>query len=266
MLADPVITLLTDFGTSDVYVGVMKGVILGIRPRCTIVDLSHEVPPQAVHVAALLLAESQAFFPSGTVHVGVVDPGVGSARRAIAVETGNARGVGPDNGILTALIERATRVVEIRETRYMLPRVSTTFHGRDVFAPVGAHLLNGVGLSELGPDIQDAVQVTIPTARPEGDRIIGEVIHIDRFGNVITSIEESNIRDWPGVEVEVHGARIPGLSKGYTAGSDDHRRGALRALIGSSGRLEIAVPGGSAAASTGSRRGDRVVVRNRANG
>jgi len=266
MPENPIITLTTDFGIADSYVGAMKGVILGIAPRAAVVDITHEVPPQAVEAGAFLLGDAWRFFPRGTIHVAVVDPGVGTARRAIAVETPDGFGVGPDNGVLSPLLEAATRVVELQEARWFRPVVSATFHGRDIFAPVAAHLATGESLDHFGPAVVDAIRLVPREARIDGDTLVGEVIHVDRFGNLVTTITAPNLTGWKGVQVEIAGWSIPALAMTYggdvagSAGAD------LRALIGSSGRLEIAAAGGSAARVTGASRGARVIVRRSANG
>lgn len=252
-----VITLLTDFGTRDAYVAAMKGVILGICPEATIVDVTHEVPPQDVRAGAFLLAEAAPYFPEGTIHVAVVDPGVGSARRPIAAETARAHLVGPDNGIFQRFLRSAPlcRAVEIANPHYRRPDVSSTFHGRDLFAPAAAHLARGVDLSELGPPVHTLAELELPRPRQAPGLVEGEVIHVDRFGNLITNLES---RDLGAVRaVEVPGAFLSGLSRTYA----DVEPGALLALIGSGGLLEISVRDGSAAAALGAGRGARVAVR-----
>jgi hypothetical protein len=264
----PIITLLTDFGTCDAYVGTMKGVIAGIAPGCLMVDLTHEVPRQATAVAAMLLGDALPFFPPGTIHLVVVDPGVGSARRAIAVETGAAVAVGPDNGCLTPAIDGAIRVVEIRDARLFRSPVSATFQGRDLFAPVAAHIARGTPVAALGPEIADPLRAALAAPHAEEGALIGEVAHVDRFGNLITTVRVVDLAGWPGVEVEVAGVKARGLAGSYhdgagEAGASGGAAGVprVRALIGSAGRLEIALPDGSAAELLGAGRGARIVVR-----
>jgi len=187
---NPIITLTTDFGTADGYVGTMKGIILGIAPHVRLVDISHEITPQNVRQAAYVLYTAYPFFPPGTIHLAVVDPGVGGTRRPIALRTPVGYFVGPDNGILSYVMacEPVEALVELADPRYRLPHVSHTFHGRDVFAPAAAHLAAGVPIAALGPPVADPVTFPPPRLEVGPDGITGEVLHADRFGNVITSI------------------------------------------------------------------------------
>lgn len=252
------ITLLTDFGVSDNYVGIMKGVILGINPHAIVIDITHDVPPQDVWAAAYLLATAHPYFPAGTVHVAVVDPGVGTERRAIAVETERAFFVAPDNGLLTPILkeEKIRRVVALTEPRYWLPEPGATFHGRDIFAPVAAHLSLGVPLGEMGPEVDDPVLLNwpYPQKRPDGS-IVGHVLHIDRFGNLVTDIHQKDING--DVTLEVAGLRLQGLKRTFA----DVEIGEPLAYIGSTGRLEIAIRQGNAAETFKIRRGDEIIVR-----
>ncbi|RLC85831.1 MAG: hypothetical protein DRI79_10855, partial [Chloroflexi bacterium] len=186
----PLVTLTTDFGTADGYVGTMKGVILSIAPDAQLVDISHEIAPQNVRQAAYVLYTAYPFFPPHTVHLVVVDPGVGSARRPIALRTPAGYFVGPDNGVFSYVMARepVEALVELRDPRYRLPQVSHTFHGRDVFAPAAAHLAAGVPITALGPPVLDPVTFPPPCLEITPEGITGEVLHADRFGNVITSI------------------------------------------------------------------------------
>jgi S-adenosylmethionine hydrolase len=253
----PVVTLTTDFGTRDAYVAAMKGVILGVCPQATLVDISHEVPPQDVRTGAFLLAEAAPWFPAGTIHLAVVDPGVGSSRRAVAIETQKATLVGPDNGIFARLLcaDPMRRAVEITNPRYRRVEVSTTFHGRDLFAPAAAHLACGLDLMELGPAVEELSDLPIPSPRLEPGLALGEVIHVDRFGNLITNLEGHELPEHPSVQVE--GGPPVGLCRTYA----DVAPGSLLALIGSSGFLEISVRDGSAAECLAVGPGARVVVR-----
>jgi S-adenosylmethionine hydrolase len=256
------ITLTTDFGLEDAYVGVMKGVILSINPAATIVDLCHAVPPQDMQAAAFLLHTAWPYFPLGTIHVVVVDPGVGSQRRAIAVDVGTATFVTPDNGVLSYVLaeaaEKNTQAVHLTNQRYWLSPVSATFHGRDIFAPVAAHLSLGVPLTDLGEPLPLGELVTFPLPRPErqGDTWVGHVVHIDHFGNLVTDLEAEAIGDPQAVAIEVGRQRIFGLRRTYAEGTP----GEPIALIGSSGRLEIAVTGGQAVRWLKVQIGDRVRV------
>jgi S-adenosyl-L-methionine hydrolase (adenosine-forming) len=239
-----VITLLTDFGLEDAYVGVVKGVLLGINPRARLVDLTHAVPPQDVRRAARLLEGAWPFFPPGSVHLAVVDPGVGSARRAIAVTAGGHCFVGPDNGLLGFCFDLpGARGVVLTARRFHRHPVSRTFHGRDVFAPVAAHCSRGVPLTALGSPLREPVRLPPSTPRRRGARVDGEVLLVDRFGNLLTSLLGA---DLPGPAdrgvLRVGGARVRGLVGTYA----ERPRGALGAVIDSSGRVELFVREGSA--------------------
>ena len=257
-----IITLTTDFGLADGYVGTMKGVILGIDPTVTIVDVSHDIAPQDVREAAYVLYAAYPYFPQGSIHLVVVDPGVGSERRAIALRTPQATFVAPDNGVLSYVVagERVEEIVHLTNLRYHLSPASRTFHGRDIFAPAAAHLARGIRLAELGEPLTDIV--TFPLPRPQvrpGGTIVGQVIYVDHFGNLITSIR---LKDWPdrfpreGV-IEIKGQGIRGVANNYAEGAP----GKLLALIGSSDHLEIAVSGGGAAQSLEATVGDEVLLK-----
>lgn len=269
------ITLTTDFGTVDGYVGVMKGVMLSIAPGIRLVDLSHEVPPQDVRRAAFMLYTAVSFFPPDTVHLAVVDPGVGTERRAIAVQVPQGFLVGPDNGLFTYILAEAEewRAVELRDPAYWLPQVSGTFHGRDIFAPVAAHLARGVPMEQLGPPVSDPVLLPLPRLEVREDRLEGEVLYIDRFGNVVTSIgrlrwagnglvlDAAFRRAAPslrpaaaGAVVEIGRKAIQGVRRTY----GEVPVGESLALVGSIGFLEIAVRQGDAAHTLGVRPGDPV--------
>lgn len=241
------ITLLTDFGARDAFGGIMKGVMLGINPEATLVDLSHEVPPQDIVAGALLLRSAAAFFPAGTIHVAVVDPGVGSARRALLIETPRAFFIGPDNGLLSLAVPAETAVcaVQLTSERYFLTPRSDTFHGRDVFAPVAAHLSLGVPPEQFGPAVAAMERLRLPALEREGTRLVGRVIYIDHFGNVITNVTEADLRPFSRetLLVSIDRVQIRGVATAYAA----VEAGAPVALINSWGMLEIAVRNGSAA-------------------
>ena len=255
--ANPVISLLTDFGMVDSYVGTMKGVILRICQAARIVDLSHDVPPQDIVAAGYLLESSWRFFPPGTVHVAVVDPGVGSDRRILAASFQGHLFIAPDNGLLPIAFSGACpdEMVLVQNTDFFLAEVSQTFHGRDIFAPVAAHLANGLELSALGPPCGDWVEaeLTRPERGPSGE-IEGEVIYIDRFGNLVTNISEGEVP--PECEVTVEGRRIHGLSLSYAS----VRQGELLAIIGSTGPLEVSINQGNAFEELAAARGTHVRV------
>lgn len=253
-----IITLTTDFGTRDWFVGTMKGVILGIAPRAAIVDVTHEIPAGDIRAGAFALAAACRFFPKGTVHVAVVDPGVGGARRAIAVRTAKYFFVGPDNGVLSCALakEEIKSVHRLENTKYFLAPVSHTFHGRDIFAPVAAHLSCGVPVRLLGPAQNDYVRLPWPQPRVRKDRIDGEVVFIDRFGNAITNIENDKLNPRRQLEVLLGRKRICQVNEFYQ--SVPARRAV--AVPGSCGFLEIAVNGDSAARRFGLKIGSSVSV------
>src|SRR5262245_29152384 len=204
-MARPVVALLTDFGTRDHYAGTMKGVALAICPDITFVDISHDVAPHDVLAGALELAAAYTSFPAGTILLVVVDPGVGSARRGIAAEAGDYKFVAPDNGVLTAVFDEHApkRVVELTERRYARPTVSRTFEGRDRFAPAAAWLAKGIELAALGRPAGAVHKLDIPRATIEGDRIVGQVLRIDRFGNLITNIDRRTFDRLAGAPLEI---------------------------------------------------------------
>jgi len=257
-----IITLTTDFGLSDGFVGMMKGVILSLNPNATIVDITHDIAPQNIEQGAFLFANAIKFFPANTIHVVVVDPGVGSARRPIAVQVGETLFVAPDNGVIAPAIETlkpSPRIVHLNRPQYWLSRVSHTFHGRDLFAPVAAHLSLGVPLESLGEPVSDWVRLSDYAAVwRAGNEIVGRVMHIDRFGNVITNIGEEMLAgmDRSQVVVTIRGKTLQGIKPTYAT----VERGEPIALISSSGHLEIAVREGNAAQGLGVRLGDQVLV------
>ena len=255
MTAGPVITLTTDFGYADAYVAAMKGVILSINPAATIVDLSHDVGPQDVRQGAFLLKTTVPYFPEGSIHVAVVDPGVGTERRALLVAAPKAYFLAPDNGLLSFVLDGDDyRAYQLTEPSYWRHPVSSTFQGRDIFAPVAAHLSLGVSPEGMGRPIDDIYTFPFPHPRtlPDGS-MEGEVLHIDRFGNLITSIGAGEVPRCP-LQVMVGGERIGGLGRSYAEGEG------LLALMGSSGYLEIALRDGSAARAVGAGVGTKVRV------
>lgn len=259
-----IITLTTDFGLRDAYVGVMKGVILGIAPDVSLVDITHEIAPQGILEAAFHIRSAVRYFPPGTIHLAVIDPGVGSDRRAIAIQADACTFVGPDNGIfgqalaeLGLLKEPAgslihAHAVHLTETRHHLQPTSDTFHGRDIFAPIAAHLANGVPLHSLGVAIQHIEVGTIAGSTEVAGRIHGHVVHIDRFGNAISNIPYKSLPPSP-ILARVGAHAVPGLARSY-------REMRVAALIGSAGYLEIAVRDGSAAHELGLKVGDDIRV------
>lgn len=240
-----VITLLTDFGLQDVYVGVMKGVIAQINPQIQVIDLTHQIPPQNITAGRFCLMNAYAYFPDGTVHVAVVDPGVGSQRRGVAVKFSEGYLVGPDNGLLSGVLSHSSALaaVELTNSQYWrMPYPSSTFHGRDIFVSVGAHLASGIPLPELGESINpdSLVQLPIETYLQTERKIAGYIQYIDSFGNLVTNIPAAVVagKNWSLV---VGNLDIP---SGNTY--SDVEQGEMMALIGSHGWVEIAVNGGSA--------------------
>jgi S-adenosylmethionine hydrolase len=239
----------------------MKGVILSICRQARLVDLTHEIAPHDVLGGALALEAAWRFFPSGSIHLAVVDPGVGTARRALALLASGHYFVGPDNGLFTfALLPGSWSAVSVEAPAYRLPEVSQTFHGRDVFAPAAAHLAAGIPLRDLGPAVDDPARLALPCARREGDTIVGEVIGSDRFGNLITSITVDHVRELAAhgaLVVELAGREIAPLSISYEEGPP----ATPAAIIGSGGRVEVFVRRGSAGALLGLGRGAPVKIR-----
>ncbi len=257
-LGGHLVTLTSDFGTRDPYAAAMKGVMLDVCPELRLVDLSHEIAGQDVLEGALFLAGALPFFPAGTVHLAVVDPGVGSERRAVAVRAGGQTVVCPDNGLLT-LFTRDHAVEEAREITnpaFMRPDRSATFHGRDLFAPAAARLACGAPLADAGSTIDGLVVLDVPQAERDGDTVRGEVLRIDRFGNAISNISRAVIGDGSVVEVRVGSATLLGLHRTYA----DVERGEPLALFESSGYLAVAVNEGDASAAFGIARGGGVEV------
>jgi S-adenosylmethionine hydrolase len=243
-----VITLLSDFGWDDPYVGVMKGVILSINQRANMVDLAHTVEAGSVLNGALIILEAFPFFPEGTVHVAVIDPGVGGERRPLVVGVAGHLFVGPDNGLFWPVLETHGKghVIHLKESRYFLDSISHTFHGRDVFAPVAAHLSMGVDPNQMGVTIKDPVPLPLPKPGERGEGLLkGQIIRVDRFGNLITNIHLNDLKPFLGAEtpiVQVGPIVVHGLHKTYS----DVSKGERLALLGSFGYLEISVNMGRA--------------------
>jgi len=241
------IALLTDFGLKDPYVGVMKGVILSVNPDAHLIDLSHDVSSQDILEAYFLLSNSYRYFPPGTIFVAIVDPGVGTDRAILAVETNRYFFLAPNNGLLGFLEKEAAvrRIVRVQETRFFLNPVSNTFHGRDIFAPVAGH---------FGPAFErmETIEAPAPRLTREG-ALVGEIVSIDHFGNLVTNIPADRIPPDGSLEIRVGKSSIRELSRSYASGP----KGRLLALLGSSGTLEISVSQGSAARKTAAQVGDK---------
>jgi S-adenosyl-L-methionine hydrolase (adenosine-forming) len=233
------ITLLTDFGTSDSYVAEVKGVLLSLAPGAQLVDISHDIEPGDIRAAFFVLSRAWPRFPAGTVHLVVVDPGVGTARRALAAQAAGQHFVAPDNGLLTSLPADA-RFVSLPIPTGAAP----TFHARDVFAPAAAALASGAALATLGSPVSDPIETLIPSPRLEGSSIVGEVIHVDRFGTLITNLQPESMS--ANARLVIAGGRVATWGRTFA----DVRRGKLVALVGSGGTIEIAARDASAAMMT----------------
>lgn len=272
------IALMTDFGSQDIYVGVMKGVMRGIAPDALPIDLTHLIEPQNVRQAAFFLLNSYAYFPKGTVFLVIVDPGVGTSRRPIVVETDDYAFIAPDNGVLSYVLANLSdyNAYKLTNPAYRLPDVSTTFHGRDIFAPAAAHIAAGVPAAEFGDPLEDLVRLPLPELSLNNDEITGEVMTIDRFGNIITSI---GTLKWSGTDrltinpaFDVDAERIPVLAQeaqvsingqqimGVVPSYGEGMRGDLLMVVGSVGYLEISVNQGNAAERLDVSSGDRIVL------
>jgi S-adenosylmethionine hydrolase len=263
----PVITLLTDFGIDDAYVGIMKGVILSVNSCASIVDITHHVEPQNIVQASYIIQSSYIYFPEGTVHIVVVDPGVGSDRAILAVKKDNHFFLAPDNGILAPLIENkgADSIIRVTNPDYFLDSVSQTFHGRDIFAPVGAYLSKGINIKQLGHPVDQKKILKLNVKRPlilnEG-LMSGEIVSVDRFGNLITNIDSGLLNKIcaPGrdkaIEIRIGNKKIKGLANTYGC----VKRKIPIAIIGSGGYLEIAVNCGSASSYFLAKTGDEIFV------
>jgi hypothetical protein len=260
-MARPVIALLTDFGTRDHYAGTMKGVALGICPDATFVDITHDIPPHDALAGALELAASYKYFPAGTIFLVVVDPGVGSTRRPVAAEAGGYRFVAPDNGVLTLAFKETPpkRVVELTERRYARPTVSRTFEGRDRFAPAAAWLAKGIDLSGLGRALTSWQTLAVREPAIAEDQIVGEVLRVDRFGNLVTNVDRRTFERFAGgggIEIVAGTQAVGSVVATYA----DAEPGAVCALFGSSEHLEVAVNGASAAERLDLARGARITI------
>lgn len=250
-----VVTLTTDFGLRDSYVAEMKGAILGIAAEVQLVDVTHDVAAHDVIEAALALEAAVPYFPPGTIHVAVVDPGVGTERRGLVLEAGGHLFVGPDNGLFTPFLTADWRAFELAAPEYRLPRVSRTFHGRDIFGPAAAHLARGVPASAFGSRIGDPTTLRWPAPSDVAGGLVGEVMHVDRFGNLVTSIPAEAIAG-----DDVFSVRVAGQWMAIVETYGHLPRGQVGALVGSRSRLEIAVREGSAARLLGARRGTAVFL------
>ena len=237
-----IITFVTDFGLTDAYTAMMKGVILRINRKAQLVDITNSINTGSIFQAAGILKETYRYFPEGTVHMAVVDPGVGGKRKLMAFETENHFFVGPDNGLFWPILEKAVNPVvsELTEEKYFLEQVTKTFHGREIFAPVAAHISLGVEINQLGPPLIDPVDLNMPHAYLSGNALLGEVIRVDNFGNIITNISDKDLFGFvknSTAVISLADLKIEGISKIY----NDAEEGELLAVINSSNLLEVAV-------------------------
>ena len=272
-MSSPLLVFTTDFGLVDSYAGVMKGVALSINPDLQFIDLTHQVSAQNIAQGSFVLSVSYRYFPPGAIHVAVVDPGVGTDRRPILLETPHGSFVAPDNGLLSRVLDEYSseqpggpgpaqvpqpfRAWHLTNPEYWLHPVSRTFHGRDIFTPVAAHLSRGVQPDSMGEPTGELQYLPRPQPRVEADRIRGEVIYVDTYGNLISSIPEGALSDRIIGEIRIRGRAIPRLSSTF---HDSEPGAGLVALVGSHGFLEVAVPSGSAAATLSAGPGEPVTV------
>ena len=257
MYRSGIITLLTDFGLNDAYVAMMKGTVLSINRNAELIDITHNISAGSIFQGAGLFKEAWPYFPEETIHIAVVDPGVGSDRRAIAIKAAGHFFVGPDNGIFWPVIKENpdAEIVELTNKKYFLSKVTSTFHGRDVFAPVAAHISLGSGISKLGSPITDPVKLKLPLPCQKNESLYGQITHIDNFGNLITNITADNLNDFlhgnnPAIHIGEY--KISELSSSYS----DKDRNNLIAFINSSDYLEIAVNMGKASEYLGKAPGE----------
>jgi S-adenosylmethionine hydrolase len=256
------ITLITDFGIKDGNVGVMKGVIWSLAPDSQIADLSHSISPQNIREAALILSRAVPYFPAGTIHVAVVDPGVGTSRRPMAAQLGNQLFVLPDNGLLSLVLEQNERsglpgkFIHLDRPQFWLAKVSHVFHGRDIFAPAAGHLASGIPIDQLGSPFTDPIRLSFPQPQKTLNGLQGEVIHIDHFGNISSNIRQEHLKNEREITVNFGKVRIQGLVHTFA----EKPPGTLVALYGSTGNLIVCVVNGNAAQQLNASLGDIITV------
>lgn len=256
-----IITLLTDFGTKDHYVGAMKGVILSINPQCILIDITHEVHKQNIREGAFILANAFKYFPKGTIHLAVVDPGVGSERKPILIRTKNYFFIGPDNGIFTiaAIKDKIKRIIQLTNRKYFLSNISSTFHGRDIFAPVAGYLSLGIKPNVFGKEVDKWVKLDLREPGIKKNKLLGEIIYIDNFGNLVSNVDRGLFLKFiEGLSfiIKIKNRKISDIKNGYWEGKD----GEVIALFGSGNYLEISVKNGSARRVLNAKTGDPIIV------
>jgi S-adenosylmethionine hydrolase len=257
----PVITLLTDFGLKDPYVASMKGVILSINPRCTLVDITHQVNSHDIKEGAFILGQAYSNFPKGTIHLSVVDPGVGSPRKPILIVTQNYFFIGPDNGLFSFALrgEQVKQAVVLTNQKFFRSEISSTFHGRDIFAPVAAYLTLGVKPQSFGPSTKSWREISFPSPAMKQGKLVGEIVYVDAFGNLVSNIDRKSLLQFLGGRpfvIKIGRRTVRGGKKGYWEG----RRDEPMALIGSGGFLEISIREDNAQKALKVKRGDQIIV------
>ena len=260
MNAIPIITLTTDFGIADGYVASVKGVILSVNPALCIMDVCHEIGPQNIFHGAFVFHTAYSYFPDGTVHLVIIDPGVGSNRRAIIIKTKKQYFIGPDNGVFSFVLrdEHVEEIRAIENPKYILSNISSTFHGRDIFAPVGAHLASGIPMEEFGSVVDNPVSIPVPAPKYNNNLMVGHILCVDRFGNLITNIHRRFWQENIGNRrfIIFCGKRIEKLNRSYA----DSHVGEVLAIFNSSGYLEISVNYGNAAKEMGLDTGSEIEI------
>ncbi|GJL77711.1 MAG: hypothetical protein NPINA01_07000 [Nitrospinaceae bacterium] len=256
-----ILTLTSDFGLKDAFIGIMKGVILNIAPTAQVIDITHQIEPQNIVQAALTMEAAHSYFPKNTVHLVVVDPGVGSDRRPIAVKNKSATFVGPDNGVLTPVINSSSRIYELNNEKYFLPGISSTFHGRDVFAPAAAWIARGTPLSKMGRKITDPQILQLPQPGIKKNAITGEIIDIDHFGNCISNITSELLNSTfnlnEALTLKISKTRIHDFSSHYSQCA----KGDIGCLVNSWNKVEIFCREGNAAKKLKCRLGTRLTIK-----
>jgi len=258
MQPNKIVTLTTDFGQAGSYAGAVKGVLLGINPELRIVDITHEISPFNILEGALLLNSFYQFFPSGTIHLVVVDPGVGGKRKGILVRTDDYFFVGPDNGVFSFIYdqEKVRGMINLTNSEYFLGKPSSTFHARDIFAPVSAYLSLGINPEEFGPPAEECLKLKLPQPVQKKNRLTGEIVYIDNFGNLVTNIEANSIAKARRIQIRIKNKKLNRLNLFY----EQEKKGKLLALIGSSNFLEIAVNQGDAQKLLKAKTGDKITI------